>query len=157
MERETKFKRYGGSRRSWPGFLWAGAILMALFLMSCASRAPEAAPTPTSAPTVKVATPTAVAPAVVATATLVPTPVPSTPKLGGQVIVGLRHPTTLNPALTSFSLVVIASPLFYDGLTRPGDNLEPQPALAESWEISSDGLTYTFHLRNGVILSQIPA
>jgi dipeptide transport system substrate-binding protein len=27
---------------------------------------------------------------------------------------------------------------------------DPQPALAEKWEVSDDGLTYTFHLRPGV-------
>jgi dipeptide transport system substrate-binding protein len=32
---------------------------------------------------------------------------------------------------------------------RPGTT-EIQPALAERWEISADGLTYTFHLREGV-------
>lgn len=32
---------------------------------------------------------------------------------------------------------------------KPGTT-EIQPALAESWDIGSDGLTYTFHLRRGV-------
>ena len=41
----------------------------------------------------------------------------------------------------------------YEGLLRYIPNSEPPkigPSLAESWEISSDGLTYTFHLRKGV-------
>ncbi len=36
----------------------------------------------------------------------------------------------------------------FEGLTRIGeDGVTPEPAGAESWEISPDGLTYTFHLR----------
>ncbi len=39
----------------------------------------------------------------------------------------------------------------YEGLTTfAGDSGEVIPALAESWDISADGLTYTFHLRHGV-------
>jgi peptide/nickel transport system substrate-binding protein len=38
----------------------------------------------------------------------------------------------------------------YDGLVRFDENLAPIPDLAESWDISGDGLVYTFHLRKGV-------
>ncbi|MCR4597421.1 MAG: peptide ABC transporter substrate-binding protein [Acetatifactor sp.] len=38
----------------------------------------------------------------------------------------------------------------YDGLVEYDLEGVLQPALAESWEVSSDGLTYTFHLRNTV-------
>ncbi len=36
------------------------------------------------------------------------------------------------------------------GLVQIDENGQPQPDLAESWEISEDGLTYTFHLRKGL-------
>ncbi|MBR2790875.1 MAG: hypothetical protein IKD70_09770 [Eggerthellaceae bacterium] len=38
----------------------------------------------------------------------------------------------------------------YDGLTEYDNESVLQPALAESWDVSSDGKTYTFHLRQGV-------
>ena len=38
----------------------------------------------------------------------------------------------------------------YEGLLRYGTDLQPQPLLAKSWEISDDGLTYTFTLNEGV-------
>ncbi|MBT9259559.1 MAG: ABC transporter substrate-binding protein, partial [Clostridiales bacterium] len=62
-----------------------------------------------------------------------------------------KDPQELDPA-TSYDMTqdYVVSTLF-DGLTRykPG-TLEIEPGLAESWDISSDGLTYTFHLRKGV-------
>ena len=39
----------------------------------------------------------------------------------------------------------------YDGLTEYDMENQIQPALAESWEVSDDGLTYTFHIRQGQI------
>ena len=53
-------------------------------------------------------------------------------------------PTT---AVNDFRILVN----LYDGLVRykPG-TLEVEPALADSWDISDDGSTYTFHLREGV-------
>ncbi len=45
----------------------------------------------------------------------------------------------------------------YEGLTTfAGDSGEIIPALAESWDISEDGLTYTFHLRKGVLFQEAP-
>ncbi|MDE4276615.1 ABC transporter substrate-binding protein [Phaeobacter gallaeciensis] len=38
----------------------------------------------------------------------------------------------------------------YEGLLRYDTDLQPMPGLAESWEISDDGLTYTFKLHEGV-------
>lgn len=37
--------------------------------------------------------------------------------------------------------------VLFEGLIDEDENLEIQPAVAESWEISDDGLFYTFHLR----------
>jgi ABC-type transport system substrate-binding protein len=39
------------------------------------------------------------------------------------------------------------------GLVKLNDETDPIPALAESWEITDDGLTYTFTLREGVKFS----
>ena len=38
----------------------------------------------------------------------------------------------------------------FEGLTRINESGEVAPALAESWSISADGLTYTFKLHTGV-------
>ena len=38
----------------------------------------------------------------------------------------------------------------FEGLFRLDANHTPQPALAENYTVSEDGLTYTFHLREGL-------
>ncbi|MFY3629483.1 ABC transporter substrate-binding protein [Achromobacter xylosoxidans] len=38
----------------------------------------------------------------------------------------------------------------YESLLTYSTDLKPQPGLAKSWEASSDGLTYTFHLQDNV-------
>jgi ABC-type oligopeptide transport system substrate-binding subunit len=63
---------------------------------------------------------------------------------------------TLDPALiddpTSLS---IGSELF-EGLTRLDASLRPMPALADRWEITDSGRTYTFHLRSAHYQSGSP-
>ena len=54
---------------------------------------------------------------------------------------------TCNPATTTLPTALMN---IFDGLARYDGNLELQPELAESWEISDDGLTITFHLRDDV-------
>ena len=61
------------------------------------------------------------------------------------------EPPHLDPtagAAAAIDEVVYAN--VFEGLTRINQNAEVLPALAESWVISQDGLTYTFMLRNGV-------
>lgn len=44
--------------------------------------------------------------------------------------------------------------IMFEGLTVPDPKtLEPLPGQAERWESSADGLTYTFHLRRGLVWS----
>lgn len=68
------------------------------------------------------------------------------------LVVGqIAEPQSLDPhtvtATNDFRILVNV----YDGLVRFKDGtLEVEPALAESWEISEDGKTYTFKLRQGV-------
>jgi oligopeptide transport system substrate-binding protein len=59
------------------------------------------------------------------------------------------EPDTLDPdLLTGQPGGRIASALF-EGLTRPeASSLRAAPGVASSWEISDDGLRYTFHLRD---------
>ncbi len=67
------------------------------------------------------------------------------------VIGQIAEPKSLDPhavtAVNDFRILVNV----YDGLTRYKDGtLEVEPSLAESWDISDDGKTYTFKLREGV-------
>ena len=61
-----------------------------------------------------------------------------------------ESPTTLDPALASdaYSSTVIAQ--IYSPLVGLTSSLEPTPQVADSWTISRDGLTYVFHIRDGV-------
>ena len=47
----------------------------------------------------------------------------------------------------------ITQGMVYEGLVNYGENGEILPSLAESWDVSKDGKTYTFHLRKGVKFS----
>ncbi len=54
---------------------------------------------------------------------------------------------TLSSSLSSVGEYVVQT---YDSLVQYDSEGTMQPALAESWEVSEDGLTYTFKIREGV-------
>lgn len=58
------------------------------------------------------------------------------------------EPETLDPARMTGLPEGTAINCLLEGLTRYDANNVPQPAIAEKWDISPDGLTYTFHLRD---------
>ncbi len=70
---------------------------------------------------------------------------------GGTLIAAQgAEPDRLDPHLTSAYASFQILENVYDTLVQPGDDLSMEPALAESWDISDDQLTWTFHLREGV-------
>lgn len=59
-------------------------------------------------------------------------------------------PAGLDPHLiTAFNSVVIVQGNVYEGLTDIDSGLNVVPDLADSWEVSADGLSYTFKLHEG--------
>ncbi|WP_223479104.1 ABC transporter substrate-binding protein [Oricola indica] len=68
------------------------------------------------------------------------------------LVVGqIAEPKSLDPSAVTAQNDFRILLNMYDGLVRYKDGtLEVEPALAESWTISDDGLTYTFKLREGV-------
>jgi peptide/nickel transport system substrate-binding protein len=74
------------------------------------------------------------------------------PVSGGILKVGLQaDPTALDAQKQSLTAIWHVVEHIYEGLARVRPDLTVEPALAESWEISADGLTYTFTLREGVL------
>ena len=59
-------------------------------------------------------------------------------------------PITLDPAVSGEMLSHEYILQIFGGLVRLDDNLEPAPDIAEKWEVSNDGRTYTFYLRRDV-------
>ena len=59
-------------------------------------------------------------------------------------------PLTLDPAVSGEMLSHEYILQIFGGLVRLDDNLEPAPDIAQKWEVSEDGRTYTFYLREDV-------
>lgn len=72
------------------------------------------------------------------------------PVPGGTLRMWSQEPQVLTNAATSSGIVFNITNKIFDGLVDFDFDFNPVPKLAESWEISDDGLTLTFNLRPGV-------
>jgi len=113
--------------------------LLTLALVQCGP-GPTPAPEETTAPPPPAETEEAAA-------TEEPTEAPAEPKI--LRVAATASVTTWDPS-ASFSTEALYMANLYEPLIwiRPDGTFEP--ALAESWDVSEDGLTWTFHLRPGV-------
>jgi peptide/nickel transport system substrate-binding protein len=143
-----------------------GSGVLAAMLASCAPAAPPAkapaapaaapqaapaAPAATSAPAAKPAE--ASKPAEAAK----PAAAAATPKAGGRLVIGFEgDPSALDPAANSQLGQLRISRQITETLLKEDTRVTDKPiapivpALAEKWEVSPDGKTYTFQLRKGV-------
>ncbi len=63
------------------------------------------------------------------------------------VILNGAEPTSIDPAVITGQLDGRVAYALFDGLAHFDRHGTPQPAIAQSWDISPDAKTYTFHLR----------
>ncbi|MCA9902305.1 MAG: hypothetical protein KC547_00495 [Anaerolineae bacterium] len=137
------------------GFRWQLlALILAAFLFAASlifrSQPVSPVETPAISPTLELS--------VTSTPAVEPSPAPptSTPPPAGTIstlregLVGTIQ--RLNPLFADLNPVdEDITALIFEGLTRTNVYGEPEPALAQSWIISSDGLEYVFTLRDDVL------
>jgi len=82
--------------------------------------------------------------------TAIPACRPTMPPTGTLVYGINTQPNTLNPLLAPDIVSRWAIELVFDGLVDVNERLDVVPALAQRWQVSPDGLTWSFDLRRGV-------
>lgn len=132
----------------------AGVAIGGSLLAACARATTPAAPAPGPTPTASgasasaspagSASPAAAAPAAPAAA--------AAAKAGGNLTYAqsqpIQSPDSVNPQ--TYPAAYEADFTIYNNLVTFDPDLKIVPDLAESWDTSPDGLTWTFHLRSGV-------
>ncbi len=112
------------------GVLLSIALVLVLVMSSCTLFKEETQPKVTTQPEV--------------TAT-------NEPVEGGDIICGsIAGPKNLNPYIINDAPSAEVAGLIFDGLVNIDNKLEAQPHLAENIDISSDSLTYTVKIKQGV-------
>jgi len=73
------------------------------------------------------------------------------PKRGGTLTTIVNpEPPVLHIGINNQGPTLVVGGKIFQGLLRYDSKLAPMPELAKSWEVSADGLEYTFHLQENV-------
>jgi oligopeptide transport system substrate-binding protein len=64
--------------------------------------------------------------------------------------------TSLDPAFCRNHYTIWMDNQVFNGLVQINDSLKVTPCIAKNWQVSADGLLYTFHLRNDVYFHDDP-
>src|SRR5664279_3564589 len=110
--------------------------------------------TATTAPQASTAPPASTAPGSSAAASVAPSG-PTAVNGGTWIFGSASDPSTLDAILIQDGESFRIAQQIYETLIKlkAGSPSDLEPALAKSWDVSSDGLTYTFHLQTGVTFS----
>jgi peptide/nickel transport system substrate-binding protein len=118
--------------------IMSALVLASLLVAQCAPAAPSPPPAETQAPAEPAATE---APAE-----------PAAPETGGRVLrITFSWPNRIDPAVGNDYAGATSLANLYDPLVFPNAEGGVDPWLAESWEASPDGSTYTFNLRQDAV------
>jgi peptide/nickel transport system substrate-binding protein len=81
--------------------------------------------------------------------------VPDVGQYGGEIILpAFSDPSSFNPITSDGQEAGELFQYIYEGLVRINPvTLKPEPCLASSWDISQDGLSWTFHIKPDVLWS----
>jgi peptide/nickel transport system substrate-binding protein len=124
---------------------------LSLVLAACQSQPPAAAPPINAAPTLAAqpAATTAVAQRPTAAAGAPTTTSAAAP--GGTVTIGVdQEPPTMDPEASPSAITFYITSSVGETLLYLDENEKIQPWLAQSYEVSEDARSFTFHLRNDV-------
>jgi oligopeptide transport system substrate-binding protein len=127
-------------------------VILVMVLTACGpAPTPTPLPTPTAAP---VAT-KAPAPAAATATPVPPTPVPptATKAPAGPKVLRLgrgTYPDVLDPQKSSYGIEIEVLKLCYEGLLAIDEKGNIGPGSADTWKMSADGTSMTFHIRAGL-------
>ncbi|WP_163543849.1 peptide ABC transporter substrate-binding protein [Occultella kanbiaonis] len=72
---------------------------------------------------------------------------------GGSITVAATNFAHIDPQSITFGMWLVQMGLLEGLVLQTPDGTDVRPGVADEWEVSEDGTTYTFHLRDGIVWS----